>query len=37
VRLFPIEELRAVYRGWQVTIDRSGTSGETFLARKYVA
>jgi hypothetical protein len=37
VRLFPIEELRAVYRGWHVTVERGGTSGETFLARKYVA
>jgi|SRR5664279_4585762 len=37
VRLVPIEELRAVYRGWNVSIERGGTSSETFLARKQVA
>lgn len=37
VRLVAIEELRSVYRGWQVTIELGGTSGETFLARKHVA
>ena len=37
VRLVAIEELRAVYRGWHVTVERGGTSGETFLARKQVA
>jgi hypothetical protein len=37
VRLMAIEELRAVYRGWQVTVERGGTPGETFLATKHVA
>jgi hypothetical protein len=37
VRLVAIEELRSVYRGWQVTVERGGTSTETFLATKHVA
>ena len=36
-RLFPIEELRAVYLGWQVTVERGGTSTETFLATKMLS
>ncbi|HUO52402.1 MAG TPA: hypothetical protein VMT93_07785 [Gemmatimonadaceae bacterium] len=36
-RLFPIDELRAVYRGWQVSVERGGTSTETFLATKLIA
>lgn len=36
-RLFPIEELRAVYLGWQVSVERGGTSTETFLATKLLA
>ena len=37
MRLFPIEELRSVYLGWQVSVERGGTSTETFLAMKMVS
>jgi hypothetical protein len=36
-RLVPIEELRARYDGWQITVERSAQAQETFLARKGVA
>jgi hypothetical protein len=35
--LVSIEELRASYGGWEVSIERDVTSSETFLARKLVA
>ena len=37
MRLFPLEELRSVYMGWQVSVERGGTSTETFLATKLIA
>src|SRR5207237_1122784 len=37
VRLVTLEELRAVYDGWHVTIEHGGRSPETLLARKAVA
>jgi len=37
MRLLPIEELRAVYLGWQVTVERGGTETERFLATKMVS
>ena len=37
MRLFPIEELRAVYLGWNVSVERGGTATETFLATKMVS
>ena len=33
----PLDELRDRYRGWHITVERGGYSGETFLARKEVA
>jgi len=37
MRLFPIEELRSVYLGWEVSVERGGTATETFLATKMVS
>jgi hypothetical protein len=37
VRLLPIDELRARYDGWEISVERGSQSQETFLARKEVA